>query len=111
MQYALFGFFRFSFLFAQMLRLRHATTVDLKSTLNNQSSFQATRRNRSHFSSIFRMPSTSAAAGTSVNDRIPAVHAPSSPTLGFDSGPLVWVDLEMTGLNVHKDEIMEIAVS
>ena len=30
---------------------------------------------------------------------------------GQDDGPLVWVDLEMTGLDCHKDEIMEIAVS
>ena len=30
--------------------------------------------------------------------------------LNEDAGPLVWIDLEMTGLNVKKDEIMEIAV-
>lgn len=30
--------------------------------------------------------------------------------LGFDSGPLVWVDCEMTGLQPRKDKILEIAV-
>jgi len=30
--------------------------------------------------------------------------------LDFDAGPLVWIDLEMTGLNPKVDKIMEIAV-
>lgn len=30
--------------------------------------------------------------------------------LDADAGPLVWIDLEMTGLDPKKDEIMEIAV-
>lgn len=34
----------------------------------------------------------------------------SSKTLDFYSGPLVWVDCEMTGLNPRKDKILEIAV-
>ena len=37
--------------------------------------------------------------------------APMSRICGFDRGPLVWIDLEMTGLNARTDEIMEIAVS
>ncbi|KAF8891766.1 ribonuclease H-like protein [Infundibulicybe gibba] len=31
-------------------------------------------------------------------------------TLNHESGPLVWIDCEMTGLNPRKDNIMEIAV-
>lgn len=31
--------------------------------------------------------------------------------LDYDAGPMVWVDLEMTGLNPKVDKIMEIAVS
>ena len=34
----------------------------------------------------------------------------SQKALGFDDGPLVWIDLEMTGLNPKVDKIMEIAV-
>lgn len=34
---------------------------------------------------------------------------PSKP-LYFHDGPLVWVDCEMTGLNLSKDKIIEIAV-
>lgn len=30
--------------------------------------------------------------------------------LDYDAGPLVWIDLEMTGLNPKVDKIMEIAV-
>ncbi|KAJ3484036.1 hypothetical protein NLI96_g5919 [Meripilus lineatus] len=30
--------------------------------------------------------------------------------LDFDSGPLVWIDCEMTGLNPSKDKILEVAV-
>ncbi|KAH8115246.1 ribonuclease H-like protein [Phellopilus nigrolimitatus] len=35
---------------------------------------------------------------------------PSSQVLDAGSGPLVWIDLEMTGLNPKVDKIMEIAV-
>lgn len=31
--------------------------------------------------------------------------------LDYGAGPMVWVDLEMTGLNSKVDKIMEIAVS
>lgn len=31
--------------------------------------------------------------------------------LSFASGPLVWIDCEMTGLDVQTDKILEIAVS
>lgn len=31
--------------------------------------------------------------------------------LSYDSGPLVWIDCEMTGLDPTKDRILEIAVS
>jgi oligoribonuclease len=34
----------------------------------------------------------------------------SKNVLDFDDGPLVWIDLEMTGLNPSYDKIMEIAV-
>ena len=30
--------------------------------------------------------------------------------LGFNEGPLVWIDCEMTGLDPSKDKILEIAV-
>ena len=30
--------------------------------------------------------------------------------LNFESGPLVWIDCEMTGLNPEEDKILEIAV-
>ncbi|KAF8967952.1 ribonuclease H-like domain-containing protein [Flammula alnicola] len=30
--------------------------------------------------------------------------------LDFNAGPMVWIDCEMTGLNPHKDQIIEIAV-
>lgn len=30
--------------------------------------------------------------------------------LDWDSGPLVWIDCEMTGLNTKQDQIIEIAV-
>ncbi len=30
--------------------------------------------------------------------------------LKFENGPLVWVDLEMTGLDPKVDKIMEVAV-
>ena len=40
-----------------------------------------------------------------------ASNNPPERALGPESGPLVWVDLEMTGLDARKDEIMEIAVS
>lgn len=36
--------------------------------------------------------------------------APAPRTLDYDAGPLVWIDLEMTGLNTKTDKIMEIAV-
>ncbi|KAG2015607.1 oligoribonuclease [Coprinopsis cinerea AmutBmut pab1-1] len=36
--------------------------------------------------------------------------APTHKPLEFDDGPIVWVDLEMTGLNPQKDKIIEIAV-
>ncbi|EJD08137.1 ribonuclease H-like protein [Fomitiporia mediterranea MF3/22] len=50
-----------------------------------------------------------AAAAAGVPARSQALHT-SSPTLGFDAGPLVWIDLEMTGLDARTDDIMEIAV-
>ena len=60
------------------------------------------------------MSSTFAAAtkstGAERNQNQNAV-APMSRICGFDRGPLVWIDLEMTGLNARTDEIMEIAVS
>ena len=31
--------------------------------------------------------------------------------LDYGSGPLVWIDCEMTGLDPSKDKILEIAVS
>ncbi|KJA28929.1 hypothetical protein HYPSUDRAFT_33388 [Hypholoma sublateritium FD-334 SS-4] len=31
-------------------------------------------------------------------------------TLNFHAGPMVWIDCEMTGLDPHKDKIIEIAV-
>ncbi|THH05672.1 hypothetical protein EW146_g9837 [Bondarzewia mesenterica] len=34
----------------------------------------------------------------------------SRKPLNFHSGPLVWIDCEMTGLNPQKDKIMEVAV-
>ncbi|TFL07181.1 ribonuclease H-like domain-containing protein [Pterulicium gracile] len=34
----------------------------------------------------------------------------SSKTLGYEDGPLVWIDCEMTGLNHRHDKILEIAV-
>ncbi|KAJ7647650.1 ribonuclease H-like domain-containing protein [Roridomyces roridus] len=34
----------------------------------------------------------------------------TSRPLSYGDGPMVWVDLEMTGLNVDKDRILEIAV-
>lgn len=39
--------------------------------------------------------------------------APLSPgkPLAFDDGPLVWIDLEMTGLQPGYDKILEVAVS
>lgn len=30
--------------------------------------------------------------------------------MGYNDGPMIWVDCEMTGLNVDTDRIIEIAV-
>ncbi|KLO15076.1 hypothetical protein SCHPADRAFT_279246 [Schizopora paradoxa] len=45
---------------------------------------------------------------SSVVDRLEM--ASESTVLKFENGPLVWVDLEMTGLDPKVDKIMEIAV-
>ena len=49
--------------------------------------------------------------GTGAKQEIMASGQEPVRVFGQDDGPLVWVDLEMTGLDCHKDEIMEIAVS
>jgi DNA polymerase III epsilon subunit-like protein len=36
---------------------------------------------------------------------------PDVKPLDFKAGPMVWIDLEMTGLVPSKDKILEIAVS
>lgn len=36
--------------------------------------------------------------------------APNLKPLYSPDGPLVWIDCEMTGLDPHKDKILEIAV-
>lgn len=36
---------------------------------------------------------------------------PDTKPLDFNAGPMVWIDLEMTGLVPGKDKILEIAVS
>lgn len=36
---------------------------------------------------------------------------PDAKPLNFKAGPMVWIDLEMTGLVPGKDKILEIAVS
>jgi oligoribonuclease (3'-5' exoribonuclease) len=36
--------------------------------------------------------------------------SPQTP-LDFNSGPMVWIDCEMTGLDPRRDKILEIAVS
>jgi len=38
------------------------------------------------------------------------LHSDMQKPLDFSAGPLVWIDCEMTGLDPHKDKIMEIAV-
>lgn len=40
-----------------------------------------------------------------------SLHTFMQKPLSYDSGPLVWIDCEMTGLDPTKDRILEIAVS
>lgn len=40
----------------------------------------------------------------------PLTYRMSTRPLDFYTGPLVWIDCEMTGLNPRKDKILEIAV-
>ena len=39
------------------------------------------------------------------------LHTTMQKPLDYSSGPLVWIDCEMTGLDPTKDKILEIAVS
>lgn len=61
---------------------------------------------------IFRMMSSSVpvgAAGTTSAEQSDSTA--TKRTLDYESGPMVWIDLEMTGLDTKVDKIMEIAVS
>ncbi|KAL5521358.1 hypothetical protein ACEPAG_9283 [Sanghuangporus baumii] len=91
-----------------MIRLT-STTISSSSVAKFQRHLEP-RRSSKRFVPEFVMPSTCAAATTTLSEQHQNALAPMSRICGFDQGPLVWIDLEMTGLNARSDEIMEIAV-
>ncbi|KAL5504629.1 REX2 [Sanghuangporus vaninii] len=91
-----------------MIRLT-STTIWSSSAAKFQRHLEPKRRFKRYVSECV-MSMTFAAVTAASSEQNQNVLAPMSRMRGFDQGPLVWIDLEMTGLNARSDEIMEIAV-
>ena len=77
-------------------------------TLANKKAFIHLRSNKNRISD---MTSTVPIMSKTIQRTLssPSVQS-TQKVLDSDDGPLVWIDLEMTGLNPKVDKIMEIAV-
>ncbi|KAL5531956.1 REX2_1 [Sanghuangporus sanghuang] len=91
-----------------MIRLT-STTIRASSAAKFQRHLEP-KRSFKRYVSEFVMSTTFAASTAASSEQNQSALAPMSQMRGFDQGPLVWIDLEMTGLNARSDEIMEIAV-